>query len=230
MAEDLSRYMQHLPALFQEDPFLGRFLLAFERVLSGLPSADPPNFPSVPLGLEQVLDRIHTYFDPAGPGGGSTDYAPDDFLPWLAGWVATSLREDWDTDTRRRFIANIVPLYRRRGTKTALQQLLQLYTGGAVEVLEDPKPGEAPFPLRYFQVRFTVTERDPSLLSRKAAIAIALIDREKPAHTFYGLKISFPSLQIADPPTYDAAGNPQSGVFVGVNTTLGGAVVTTVTT
>jgi phage tail-like protein len=224
MAADLSRYLEHLPAFFQEDPFLGRFLLAFERILSGLPAADPPNLPSVPIGLEQLLDRIHTYFDPLDRDG-SGKSAPPDFLPWLATWVATSLREDWSDDTRRRFIANIVPLYRQRGTKAALQSLLKLYTGVDVEVLEDPKePGAAPFPPRYFQVRFTVTERDPSLLSRKAVIATDIIDREKPAHTFYGLRISYPSLEIASPPDYDAGGRPINGVFVGVNTVLGGAV------
>lgn len=237
MGADLSRYVEHLPAIFQEDEFLGRFLLAFERVLTGLPRPDAPNLPSVPAGIEQILDGIETFFDPTE--------TPPDFLPWLAGWVATSLREDWDTATRRRFIANIVPLYRRRGTKRALQKLLQLYLnpnadpqGDAdqdVEVLEDVPASEQPppplpprhFPPRYFQVRFTVPRQDPALLSRLAVIATYIIDREKPAHTYYGLRISYPSLQIADPPRYDLGGEPVAGVFVGRNTVLGSTVFKT---
>jgi phage tail-like protein len=229
MAEDVSRYLAHVPAAFADTPFLGRFLLAFERVLSGLPTADPPDLPSAAPGLETLLDKIETFFDPM--------QTPAAFLPWLAGWVATSLREDWDAATRRRFLANVVPLYRRRGTAYALQQLLQIYlnpnadpqrdTDESVQVLEALPPGEtgAPFPPRYFQVRFTVVERDPFLLARRAAIATSIIDREKPAHTYYGLQISYPSLEIADPPSFQN-GKPIRGVFVGVNTVLGGAFYT----
>jgi phage tail-like protein len=227
MGADVSRYVAHLPAFFQDDDFAGAFLLAFERILTGIPGSDPPNFPRVPPGLEQILDAIQTYFDPS--------WAPDEFLPWLAGWVATSLREDWDAATRRSFIAHIVPLYRRRGTAWALRSLLQVYlnpTGdpsrdGDVEVLEAPKPVDPrypdPYPPRYFQVRFTIAERDPQAVWRCASIATEIIDREKPAHTYYGLLIGSPSLQIADPPTFDSSGNPIAGVFVEVNTLIGTA-------
>ena len=34
-----SSYQQYLPTILQEDAFLGRFLLAFEKVLSGLDKA-----------------------------------------------------------------------------------------------------------------------------------------------------------------------------------------------
>lgn len=225
MATGLSRYLAHLPAVFQDDDFAGTFLLAFERVLTGLPGDDPPNFPPVPPGLERILDTIETYFDPASAPGG--------FLPWLADWVATSLREDWDDATRRVFLAHIVPLYRRRGTARSLQLLLQIYLdptldpehNASVEVLEAPKSGDptypTPYPPRYFQVRFTVPEHDPAIVARRASIATEIIDREKPAHTYYGLLIGSPSLQIADPPAFDSAQNPITGVFVGVTTLLG---------
>lgn len=230
MATGVSRYVAHLPAFFQDDDFVGTFLLAFERILTGLPDGDPPNLPRVPRGLEQILDAIQTYFDPA--------LTPEEFLPWLAGWVATSLREDWDVATRRSFIAHIVPLYHWRGTAKALQASLEFYlnpTGDPhhdadVEVLEAPKPGDptypTPYPPRYFQVRFTVDERDPAILAHRVSAATEIIDRGKPAHTYYGLLIGSPSLQIADPPTFDSAQNPLTGVFVGVNTLIGTASYT----
>lgn len=224
----VSRYLEHLPGVFSDDPFLGRFLLAFERVLTGvgdLAGAALANPPAVAAGLEEILDKIQTYFDPA--------LAPPDFLPWLATWVATSLREDWDDATRRGFLARVVSLYQKRGTKSALQQLLQIYLDPTtdpstdddtiVQIIDDD-PG---FPPRYFQVRFTVSEHDPHLLARRAAIATAIIDREKPAHTFYGLHLNYPSLQIADPPIY-INNQPINGVFVGTNTVLGGNVVSAV--
>jgi phage tail-like protein len=214
----VSRYLEHLPAMFHEDPFVARFLLAFERILTGLPQADATSLPAIPDGLEQVLDRIETFFDPAK--------TPPDFLPWLAGWVATSLREDWDEATRRRFIANIVPLYRRRGTKRGLQKLLQLYLNPDADPQRDvdldvqiTEPAEP----HYFNVSFAVA--DMSDLTRTAAIAQDLVDREKPAHTFYGLMISFPSLQITDAPKQGANGQYISGVFAGVNTILGTGVL-----
>lgn len=220
---DVSRYVEHLPAAFQDSAFLGRFLLAFERILTGLPRNDAADLPPVPPGIEQILDRIESFFDPAT--------APPDFLPWLAGWVATSLREDWDEATRRRFLINLIPLYRRRGTRQALQKLLQLYLNPtadpARDAAQDVQIDEPDAPPRYFLVSFTVVERDPAVLARTAAIAIDIIDREKPAHTFYGLRISYPSLQIADPPSYDADHKPTSGVFINVNTVLGGNVLKT---
>ncbi|MBX3158039.1 MAG: phage tail protein I [Deltaproteobacteria bacterium] len=217
----MSSYLEHLPAAFAEDPFLARFLLAFERILTGLPQPDAASLPTIPAGLEQVIDRIETFFDP--------EDTPAEFLPWLAGWVATSLREDWDAATRRRFIANIVPLYRRRGTKHGLQKLLQLYLNPDALPETDldldvqiTEPDDQP---HYFNVNFTV--RDKSDLNRKAAIAMDLIDREKPAHTFYGLNISYPSLQITDAPKKGENGEYISGVFVGVNTILGTGVLKT---
>src|SRR5262245_21449196 len=124
----VSSYLDHLPAIFRQGPFLGRFLLAFERILTGPPpgEADPASVPSIPAGIEDVLDRIHAFFDPVGDSreGPNPPRAPDDFLPWLAEWVATSLRDDWDSETKRAFISQIVPLYRMRGTRAGLEAVL----------------------------------------------------------------------------------------------------------
>ena len=61
-ANRVSSYLEYLPAIFQQDAdeqgvnFIGRFLLAFEMILSGLGDPDHP-------GLEEIIDRLHTYFD-----------------------------------------------------------------------------------------------------------------------------------------------------------------------
>lgn len=228
MASSVSRYLEHLPAVFHEEPFLGRFLLAFERVLTGLPSqvADPPGL-AIPDAIEQVVDQIAALIDPVT--------TRSEFLPWLAGWVATSLHEEWSEAMRRRFLVHVVPLYRHRGTAYALKTLLEIYLDPEaeeatrrhrVEVLETAPPGQPPFPPRYFQVRFSISERNPERLGALAAIATHLIDREKPAHTFYGLRIDYPRLQIANPPRRGADGTYETGVFVGTNTVLGGSFYT----
>jgi phage tail-like protein len=189
----VSSYQQYLPAIMQEDPFIGRFLLAFEKILSGvkdLPSDEKiiqGNSENVP-GLEEVISRVETYFDP--------QETPEQFLPWLAGWVALSLRDDWEPSTKRAFIQQIVKLYRQRGTKEGLTSVLKLYLinsgfGDKVEIFDEFDN----FP-HYFQVRLTLNDRDPEKYWRQSRIAKAIIDQEKPAHTFYSLKILVPTMQL----------------------------------
>lgn len=203
-----SQLLDDLPALFRQDPFLGRFLLAFEKVLIGIDDATP--FPPVASGqpsngLEQTIGRMADYFDPAS--------TPADFLPWLASWVALTLRADLDEKRRRDFIARIAQRYRRRGTAANLAELLSIFTVGRPEIVED----ETPF-------HFTVTIYLPALsgfggdpaeypefIDRQTTIAHALVELEKPAHTTYRLNPVFPSLQVGVHST------------VGVDTLLGTA-------
>jgi phage tail-like protein len=165
----VSRLLGYLPAIFQElrgDPTnpptplpLGRFLMAFESILLGLPKRRPaewadlqqqPGFEEIVGGAlqqgtsEKLLDGIQRYFDP-GPDYPTDprkieDYnrAPSEFLAWLAGWVALALRDDWTDDHKRKFIAKAVQLYRLRGTKAGVTQFVQTYTGGPpVEISEE---------------------------------------------------------------------------------------------
>lgn len=103
-----------LPAIFQEeDAFTVRFTEAFDDSLA-------PIF--------TTLDNLAAYFDPR--------YAPEDFLGWLAGWVAIELDETWELDRRREAVLGGADLLRRRGTAVGLAAELELATGGQVEVLE----------------------------------------------------------------------------------------------
>ena len=209
MATQRSSYLNHLPATFQEDPFVGQFLLAFERILSGIPTPDPRNPIPEQLGLEDYIDHLHDYFDP--------DQTPTEFLPWLASWVAWNLREDWHADLQRQFISNIVPLYRKRGTKAGLRRLLEIYTGERVKIYEFDEP------LYYFQVEMTLSDPSPSTLQQTEEIARKVLDQEKPAHTFYNLKILLPMMQIRndyDWPT-EQPDDGGIGLRLGWNTLLG---------
>ncbi|NEO37722.1 MAG: phage tail protein I [Moorea sp. SIOASIH] len=215
MSNYLSTYLNYLPANFQEDPFVGRFLLAFERVMSGLPpSHDDPNPDQ--WALEEYIDRIPTYFNPYNHPDlpVESDIAPNEFLPWLASWVALSLRDDWSEEVKRRFISNIVPLYRQRGTKAGVKQMLELYTQEEVKIYEFEEPAH------YFQVTITLNERDPKLLGRQEEIAKAIVNQEKPAHTFYALRVLLPGMQIINEPT-----DSKPGIIVGVTTLLGSRYV-----
>lgn len=207
----MSGYGDLLPAWMRRDPSLTRLLIAFEAILDGIPQP----IEGVPLppepGLGAVLHRIHTYFRP-GPGEAADRRAPAEFIPWLASWVACSLRDEWDDETRRRVVAQAVPLYRLRGTREGLRRMLEIYVG----LSDTVRIFEVATIAHYFQVEITLPQRDPEGLARTDRAVRAIIDQEKPAHTFYGLRFHFPSMQIVDDPE-----GGRSTVRVGVNTLLG---------
>ena len=187
----VNHYVDYLPAILQADPFVGQFLRAFERVMSGLSTRDEPDGFK---GLEEYIDNIHTYFNPGIQSG--SDTAPSEFLPWLASWVALSLRDEWEEKTKRQFISQIVPLYRLRGTKAGLKEILKLYLKSSglpnkVEVYDefDNLP-------QYFQVQLTSPDAASENYWRLARIAKAIIDHEKPAHTYYALNILVRTMRL----------------------------------
>jgi phage tail-like protein len=192
-----SSYLDYLPAIFRPDPFAGQFLVAFETVLSG------------PSGLEGTIGTLARYFDPA-----TTDPA---FLPWLAGWVSLTLRADWDEPTQRGFIAQIVSLYALRGTLDGLSQMLTLYTGEKVEIYDTFDA--VPF---FFEVKLTLSVADPVLLRLKQEIARAIIDQEKPAHTFYALQVAVPTMRLVSQALHARTGWPL--LILGQNTLLGSTI------
>jgi phage tail-like protein len=193
-----SSYLDYLPAIFRQDPFAGQFLLAFETVLS-TGTADT-------AGLESAIGTLSRYFDPE-----TTD---KDFLPWLAGWVALTLRADWDVPTQRDFIAKIVPLYKLRGTPDGMQQMLTLYTGKDVAIYD--QFDALPF---FFEVQITLTVADPKDLQAKQQIARAIIDQEKPAHTYYALQVAVPKMRLVSEALHKQTGWPL--LILGTNTVLG---------
>ena len=202
-------YLDHLPASFRQGEFLGQFLRAFEAVLDG--SEDEP-------GLQPRLDTMAALFDPAT--------TPEEFIPWLAGWVALSLRADWDVDQRRAFLREVVPLYRQRGTLAGLRRMLQIYlrplspdaSGDDVVVHDDFLD-----PPHYFQVRLTLRDSDADRLRRTQQVAHAIIEQEKPVHTFYALKVVIPTMRLVSVELRTAEKDQPDLLVLGENTWLGTA-------
>lgn len=115
-----------LPGLYQDDWFAQRFTAGLDDVIA----------PAI-----SVLDNLASYIDPV--------LAPEDFLPWLAGWVGIALDENWPLARRRMLVARAGDLYRRRGTARGLSEQIELFTGSAPEIEESggtvwsPTPGAA---------------------------------------------------------------------------------------
>lgn len=117
------RYLRYLPAIYQEvESLLPSYLYPFEVRIDAMRS---------------LLDQIDNYVTP-----GMTP--ADGFLPWLAGWVALTLDEEWEETRRRQLISQAVELYRWRGTVTGMRRYLELYTGlplAQIEIHEGRWPG-----------------------------------------------------------------------------------------
>jgi phage tail-like protein len=170
-----SSYLQYLPAPYHEDPFVGRFLMIFESVLSP---------------IEQTIDNVPHYFDP--------HITPGELVPWLASWVALDLDDNWPLHLQRELVARAAELSRWRGTRRALGERMRLYTGHAPLVVENcdgmrlgqdamlgvnTRMGD--FHPHTLQVTVLVDEGveiDEQILRR-------IIEAEKPAHVAYTLEV-----------------------------------------
>jgi phage tail-like protein len=131
---DVSSYLRHLPPVLWESPDpmkfgLGSFLLAFEKVLTGLD--DDMRIRHASGGGEHThesiateIARIPELFDPW--------HAHPTFLPWLASWVALEfpVLQDgplWDEYQQRKATSEIARIHRLRGLKRGLNLALDLF-------------------------------------------------------------------------------------------------------
>jgi phage tail-like protein len=239
-----SKYTQYLPRIFQkgstqtdEEYFLGRFLKAFEQILTG------DSEQKETIGIEKLLDSFDEYFNPS--------QTPAQFLQWLSGWVGLELEEGTDfygvddkeqmsteptqilpleqvkTTINRGMIGTMVQLYKKRGTCNGLLEYLQLYCGEEPtftidEFLDTARVGESrrigfnsmvggsrP---TFFCVNAIMPVHSRSMLQKKVDLIYRLMESEKPFYTNYKLNVEIPAMSV--------------GVYskVGKTTLLGGIV------
>lgn len=239
-----SKYTQYLPRIYHksstqtdEEYFLGRFLKAFEQVLTG--SSEEKET----VGIEALLDRFEQYLDPS--------QTPAQFLQWLAQWVGLELEESTDfygvvdkeqkstTPTQilpleraqstinRNMIGKMVQLYKKRGTCNGLLEYLQIYCGEEPtftinEFVETARIGEARgiginsmvgcSKPTFFSVHAIIPIHSRSMLQNRVELIRKVIENEKPFYTNYLLSVETPSMRV--------------GVYsrVGKETLLGGMV------
>ncbi len=216
-----SEYIKYLPAIYQQEEVKGKpnilseLLKIFEKILSGRDdqfssslSLEDSEFLKSIKGIDEVLDNIHDYFDLL--------YAPEEFIPWLTNWIALTINEDWSQQKKRRLRSEIVSLYKIRGTLKALERYLKIYTldTGQVQVSEvvDFRIGDnaglmiqsqiglntkigstSPY---FFEVFISLPEPDPFILDFRRREVLDIIELEKPAYTYYGLRVQVGTMQI----------------------------------
>jgi phage tail-like protein len=184
------KLLGQLPGVYHSSEDLRTLLSALEIVL----------FEPNKQALESQIAGIARLF--------SAMETPEEFLPWLAQWVALSHRMGLPLEQQRRLVEKIVPLYAWRGTKRYLIKLLKLYlpTGAEVRVEDQEfngfKIGMAKVGLdtwlerdRPFWFRVTIrvpssgvdAERGPQWQDEWQKRVRQVIELAKPAHTTYDL-------------------------------------------
>ncbi|ADV68666.1 phage tail protein [Deinococcus maricopensis] len=108
-------YLNFLPGLFQESPFLNRYLKIFEAIW------EP---------LQHRQDHLELYLD--------ARTTPPRFLPWLADWLGLPLNTRWPEARQRAWVREAMALYRWRGTRYGLTRALEVAFGLTPALIEDP--------------------------------------------------------------------------------------------
>lgn len=162
--------LSQLPALYQDHDFLRRFLGALDEVLA-------------PLLL--TLDNLPAYLHPRT--------APEDFLAWMAGWVAVEVDAERPDTQRRAVVAGATIRHRQRGTRQGLVAALRVETGVEPEISESggtvwsetsgtDLPGSA-------RPWVAVLLRVPDPARHDRARLEQLVAAEVPAHVAYQVEI-----------------------------------------
>lgn len=110
-------FIDYLPQVYRGADSVNSFLARFISV-----------FQSVYVDLEDDIDLAPTRLDPA--------VAPPEFLYWLAEGLAVSDCFLWTEQKLRALLRNAVRLYRMKGTKQAVQEVIQLYTDQKPLIIE----------------------------------------------------------------------------------------------
>ncbi len=111
-------YMDMLPALFREDPagaeFLERFLSIFESFF---------------YETDYEIAHLSRYMDALG--------APQEFLDWLGRWLSMNLYEVLTNEQKRSLLIKLPELYRMRGTRRGIEEIVEIFTGKRPFVVEN---------------------------------------------------------------------------------------------
>jgi phage tail-like protein len=107
--------LTRLPGVLQDDPFVELLCGVVDELLA-------------PVLL--TLDSLEAYVDPA--------LTPEDFLPWLGGWVGFDAGAGWSAERTRHLIALATAMHAGRGTIEGVRFAVSVAAGsGASVVVED---------------------------------------------------------------------------------------------
>ena len=145
-------FLRYLPAIFQgEGPVSSREVIrardtALIRWGSGLPDEqaidvevdeDPLRrflflFQHMMTGITNQIDHLADLTNPL--------ICEPKFLPWLASWVGFELDQSLPIHQQRELVRRAIRLYRTRGTRSGIEEMVRVLTSAPVRVRERAKP------------------------------------------------------------------------------------------
>lgn len=167
--------IQYLPSLYREQPLARDFLRIFDDLW---------------LPVEGVVASLASLLDPRE--------TPEQFLPWLASWVAVVVDDRWPLERRRLLVREAAELFRWRGTRRGLKRYLEICAGAEPLIVENcdgirlgrdcrlgwnTRLGRR----RDFWLDITLPLADVEGVDESDLKAI--VEAEKPAHCTYRLRI-----------------------------------------
>lgn len=114
---DRQTYTKYLPEIYtneSKDSFLDRYLSLFESFMQD---------------IEEKIDFISHNFDPEKTSG--------DMLRWLCSWLDIDVDFTWSDDKIRKLIKRAPYIFERRGTKEAIEEILEIYLGVKPIIIEN---------------------------------------------------------------------------------------------
>jgi phage tail-like protein len=170
------RIAEFLPSVYQEDdPFVQRFTAGLDEVWAPVLA---------------TLDCLDAYLDP--------HLTPEDFLGWLAGWVGAVVDDETTPlALRRAAVAQAAALHRSRGTPDGLRVLIELLTGGHVEVADSGGASWSPTPdavppgeaSPWVAVRVTLERASEQSVAAVREAVEAAVASAKPAHVVHSVEV-----------------------------------------
>lgn len=107
---------QYTETAVDEDP-MRRFLFIFQHMMTT---------------ITDRIDRIVDLTDPL--------LCDPKFLPWLASWVGFELDESLPVHQQRELVRRAIRLYRTRGTRQGIEEMVRVLTSAPVRVRERQRP------------------------------------------------------------------------------------------
>jgi len=167
-------WLGYLPEVYQVDPQSKSFV---ERYLN--------MFGSLYSDLEEKIDRIARYFD--------SDAVEGELLQWLAEWLDIDDVYIWTEEQLRYLIRNAMRLYKMRGTRPAVSDMVELYLGEKPYIVEhwqlegsEGEAGTSGLLARLYgdnSYYFTVVVPERCVPSpKKHKTLLKIIESAKPAH------------------------------------------------
>ncbi|ACV78299.1 phage tail protein [Nakamurella multipartita] len=160
-----------LPAVFLGDSFTQRWCAALDEVLAPIIT---------------TLDSLPAYLDPAT--------APEDMLPWLAGWMGIALDGHQSAERQRELVQIGVELLQWRGTARGIRAAVRALFDLDPELIESGGTGQSTEPGSALpgtdQPELMVRLRVPNPEEFDVRRLDALVDMAKPAHIPHRVEIT----------------------------------------